>query len=299
MAYPILLVSLFILGWIVKQFSFTPKTLYKKINKFIIYLPLPAITLTKIPFLELSSSVVFPIASAWIIFFCCIAFAIIMGKIFNFSKATMACIILSCGLGNTSFVGFPILEHFYGKESIQYAIFVDQPGSFLIMSTLGILVAVYASSGNFSFKVIADRLFKFPPFICFIISLIIPKTWITGTLFDVLHYIGMLMVPLAMLSLGMQFHLKLKSVEWKPFVVAISYKLLIAPLIIYVLLFIVLKKQGLMYDVTVLECAMPPMITSSIIASEYGLNEELAGNLPTLGILLCIPTLAFWLILLQ
>ncbi|MEZ4879688.1 MAG: AEC family transporter [Chitinophagales bacterium] len=78
-----------------------------------------------------------------------------------------------------------------------------------------------------------------------------------------------------------------------------SYKLLIAPLIIYVLLFIVLKKQGLMYDVTVLECAMPPMITSSIIASEYGLNEELAGNLPTLGILLCIPTLAFWLILLQ
>lgn len=36
------------------------------------------------------------------------------------------------------------------------------------------------------------------------------------------------------------------------------------------------------------------MITSSIIASEYGLDEELAGVLPTLGIILSIPSLAGW-----
>ncbi|MFM2282917.1 MAG: hypothetical protein RL222_421, partial [Bacteroidota bacterium] len=44
----------------------------------------------------------------------------------------------------------------------------------------------------------------------------------------------------------------------------------------------------------IIECAMPPMITSSILATEYGLNEKLANALPTLGILLSVPSLLFW-----
>jgi hypothetical protein len=294
MNQPVFLFILFLLGIAGQFLSFLPKDLHKKINKFIIYLPLPAITLAKIPHLQITQEVLFPIASAWIIFFVSVAYAIMIGKIFKFQKETMACIILACGLGNTSFVGYPVLNYLYGPQSIQYAIFVDQPGSFFLMSTFGVLIAVLFSSGNFNAKIILQKLFAFPPFIIFIVSLFIPASWVENNTLDVLNFIGSFMVPLALLSLGLQFRLKLKEIEWKSFLAGISYKLVLAPLIIYVLFFLVLKKQGELYTVSVMECAMPPMITSSIIATEYGLDEKLAGILPTLGILFSIPTLFFW-----
>jgi predicted permease len=57
----------------------------------------------------------------------------------------------------------------YGEEGLKTAIFVDQPGSFVVLSTLGILVATIYSSGNpMVFKLPKD--FFFPPFITFLIA---------------------------------------------------------------------------------------------------------------------------------
>jgi predicted permease len=291
---PSILLFLFILGIIAQYFSFLPKDGYRSINKFILYVPLPAIVLTKIPFLEITHEVIFPIASAWIIFFASAVFAYIFCRIMKYDKKTMACLILCCGLGNTSFVGYPILKYFYGEQSLQYAIFVDQPGSFLILSTFGILVATYFSASSLDTKQIGLRLIKFPPFLIFILALFLQKELITGNTFYILDLLGKFMVPLAILSLGLQFKLSLKEIEWKKLSAGLFYKLLLAPFLVYVLFQFVLHKQGELYTISVLECAMPPMITSSILAIEYNLDEKLANALPTLGILFSVPTLLFW-----
>ncbi|MFN8284458.1 MAG: AEC family transporter [Chitinophagales bacterium] len=285
---------LFIVGILAQQISVVPKQLYRYINKFILYVPLPAIVVSRIPFLEINHEVLFPIASAWIIFFGSMLYAYIICKLFNYDKKTMACMILCCGLGNTSFVGYPFLQHFYGKESLRYAIFVDQPGSFLILSTLGVFVAAYFSTGKFDLKKIVLKLIQFPPFIVFIISLFIPKELISKGTADVLETIGNTMVPLAMLSLGLQFKLDLKEIEWTKFFAGTFYKLILAPFIIYVLFYFVLKQQNELSMISVLECAMPPMITSSILAVEYDLDAKLANTYPTLGILFSVITLLVW-----
>ena len=289
-----LLLILFIAGIITQRISFLPKDLYRSINKFILFVPLPAIVLSKIPFLEISHEVMFPIASAWIIFLVSVIYAYVICRIFKYDKKTMACIILCCGLGNTSFVGYPFLQHFYGEESLRYAIFVDQPGSFLILSTFGVFVAAYFSTGSFDVKKIALKLVKFPPFLVFILSLFIPKNYIEGNLLMILETIGKWMVPLALLSLGMQFKLDIKEIEWTKFFAGILYKLVLAPLIIYVLFYFILHKQSELYMISILECAMPPMITSSILAIEYDLDAKLANTFPTLGILFSIVTLMIW-----
>ena len=187
---PSILLFLFILGIIAQYFSFLPKDGYRSINKFILYVPLPAIVLTKIPFLEITHEVIFPIASAWIIFFASAVFAYIFCRIMKYDKKTMACLILCCGLGNTSFVGYPILKYFYGEQSLQYAIFVDQPGSFLILSTFGILVATYFSASSLDTKQMGLRLIKFPPFLIFILALFLQKELITGNTFYILDVFG-------------------------------------------------------------------------------------------------------------
>jgi predicted permease len=46
------------------------------------------------------------------------------------------------------FFWFSIIEALYGEEGLKTAILVDQPGSFVVLSTLGILVATIYSSGN-------------------------------------------------------------------------------------------------------------------------------------------------------
>jgi predicted permease len=234
---PSILLFLFILGIIAQYFSFLPKDGYRSINKFILYVPLPAIVLTKIPFLEITHEVIFPIASAWIIFFASAVFAYIFCRIMKYDKKTMACLILCCGLGNTSFVGYPILKYFYGEQSLQYAIFVDQPGSFLILSTFGILVATYFSASSLDTKQMGLRLIKFPPFLIFILALFLQKELITGNTFYILDLLGKFMVPLAILSLGLQFKLSLKEIEWKKLSAGLFYKLLLAPFLVYVLYF--------------------------------------------------------------
>lgn len=291
---PITLLLLFCLGVTLQWFAILHKDIAKKINRFILYVPLPAIVLEKIPQLEMNHEVLFPIASAWIIFFASAIFAYLFCKWNKYDNKTMACIILSCGLGNTSFVGYPFLRYFYGEESLRYAIFVDQPGSFLILSTFGVLVATYFSATNFSIKSILMRLLKFPPFLIFIIALFIPKNFIPNNTVTILEFLGKWMVPLAILSLGLQFDLSLKNIPWKKLSAGLLYKLILAPLIIYFLFIIFLKKEGELYTISIIECAMPPMITSSILAIEYKLDEKLASSLPTIGILVAFPTLLLW-----
>lgn len=288
------LFALFLLGIVAQFAGFLPKDLFRKINRFIIYVPLPAIVLAKIPHLQLSAEVMYPIASAWIIFFGAAIYGWLVGKWLNWDNKTIACIILCCGLGNTSFVGYPVLTYFYGAESIQYAIFVDQPGSFLIMSTLGILIAASFGGTDYSVKQLLLRLVKFPPFLIFIVALFIPKEMVEGNALKGLNMIGQFMVPLAMISLGMQFKWNISEVPWRDFLAGSLYKLILAPFIIYILFYLILDRRTELYTVSIIECAMPPMITSSILATEYGLNEKLANALPTLGILLSVPSLLFW-----
>lgn len=291
---PYILILLFILGITVKYFKLTPENTARLINKFILYVPLPALVLTKIPFLEINNEVVFPIMSAWITFIGAVIFAYFFCKYFRYDNKTLACLILCCGLGNTSFVGYPVLKYFYGEDSIRYAIFVDQPGSFLIMSTFGILIATYFSTSSVNFKTMPIRLLKFPPFLIFILALFIPKEYISGVTFNSLTFLGKWMIPLAILSLGMQFKLTLNEIPWKKLSAGLLYKLVVAPLIIYILFYLVLHKTTEIYKVSILECAMPPMITSSLMATEYDLDTELANVLPTIGILASIPTIIIW-----
>jgi predicted permease len=83
---------------------------------------------------------------AWIGFvaFYCFCF---LGKKYGWSKIDWL-LNLNCRAGNTSFLGFPIIEALYGQEGMKTAILVDQPGTFVVLSTLGIIVATMYSKGE-------------------------------------------------------------------------------------------------------------------------------------------------------
>jgi predicted permease len=286
------LALLFAAGYAFKYIPGVPQDLYRRINGFIIFLPLPAITLLFIPKLELTTEAWFPVVSAWAIYALAIPFFYLLKFLFKWTTELYACLVLVCGLGNTSFIGYPIVELLYGADNLTYAILVDQ-STFVVLSTVGVIWATSFSHGKPNIKSSLLRLIKFPPFLTFVAAFFIPaevllpaEPW--------LNFLGSLMVPLAIFSVGIQFRIGIQNIDLGAFYAGLFYKLLFVPLILYLVVFVALGKEGMLFEVAFIECAMPPMITASIIANQYRLEGEVANALVTYGIPVSFATLWMW-----
>ena len=298
----LILIFIFLfLGIILQQVKGFPLSIYKVLNKIVIYICLPALALYYIPKIEWDKKLLFPIAVTWIGFVVSYLFFNFIGNRFGWSKKLKGCLIITAGLGNTSFLGFPIIQALYGQEGLKTAILVDQPGTFVVLSTLGILVATIYSSASPSGLDIAKKIFFFPPFITFLLACAM-----NVFNFDFHEYIqfsfqkiGLAMTPLAMLSVGLQLRFDRKSQHWKFLSLGLLYKLILTPALIYLLYVVVLNQNSKTIQIAILEAAMAPMITASILASSHGLKPRLSSMMIGFGIPISFISLLFWYYVVQ
>lgn len=278
-----------------------PSNTHTTLNQFIIYISLPAMALFYLPKIQFSADLVYPIAMPWIAFAGAFILFAGLGKIFGWSKSLIGCLILTGGLGNTSFVGIPIINAIYGEEGLKTLIMVDLPGTFVVLSTLGILVATIYSRGENDFSVIIRKIVTFPPFIVFIIGIFLNVFDIQfpETIDQVFKKLSETITPIALVSVGFQLKINKRSKHWRFLFLGLSYQLLILPAFIYLLYKIVMQQNGLAIDVCIMEAAMAPMITASIIASSYGLKPRLSNMMVGIGIPLSFVTLSLWYLILQ
>lgn len=297
----ILLVCCLTLGLLFRGSKAFPEKAYLSLNSFIIYAALPALVLEKIPAIPFSGDVLMPVLMPWLLFITAIAFFAWLGHLLGWSRQTIGCLTITCGLGNTSFVGIPVMQMIWGEAGVQIAILADQPGSFAALATLGIGTASYYASGKSSLKEILLRVFRFPPFLAFLFALLLNQAgWSMPELFSyTLHTLGQMVVPLALVSVGMQLKPGWPGKQWSLMAWGLGYKLLLAPALIFFLYIGLLGNHSLMSYGSVMEAAMGPMITAAIIATNFGLKPELVGRMVGFGIPLSFLTLSLWYFLLQ
>ena len=290
-----------LLGIVLQEAKWVPSNSHKVINNIVIYICLPALALYYIPKIQWSSELLFPIGVAWIGFTVSYLFFSFLGNRFGWSKKLTGCLIITAGLGNTSFLGFPIIQALYGEEGLKTAILVDQPGSFVVLSTLGILVATLYSTGSLNSLHIVKKIIFFPPFITFLIACLmnIFNSDFQNFIQVGLQKIGMLMTPLAMLSVGLQLRFDRRSQHWKFLGLGLLYKLILTPALIYLLYVVILQQHSKTIQVAIMESAMAPMITASILASSHGLKPRLSSMMIGFGIPLSFITLLFWYFVVQ
>lgn len=288
-------------GLLLRRVKAFPANSHVALNQFIIYISLPALALFFIPEVKLESAVLLPVGVAWICFAGSAALFYSLGRMFGWSRKLTGCMILMSGLGNTSYVGFPIIEALYGIEGLKTAILVDQPGSFMVLSTLGITVAAAFSKGQISAGVIVQKIITFPPFIAFVVAIGMNVIGITfpDVLKEVFQRLGSTVTPLALVSVGLQLRIERRSKHWGFVMIGLGYQLLLAPALIYTLYVLALKGKGEVVQISVMEAAMAPMITPSIVAASYGLKPRLANMMIGVGIPISFLTLAFWYWLVQ
>jgi predicted permease len=294
----LLLILCFIAGMLLRRFKRMPDNAPATLNSFIIHVSLPALTLLYIHQLRLSGDVLLTGLMAWIVFGLSAGSFWLIGRWLELSRATTGALILVGGLGNTSFFGLPMVEAFYGKEGLTTAIIADQLGSFFALSVLGITVAGIYSSGRPTAMQIVKRIALFPPFISLCIALLLIPVEYADWFSALLKRLGDTLAPLALLSVGLQLRLGHIAEHKRNLALGLGFKLILAPLAIYLLYVQLLGAHGLNMQVTLFEAAMPPMITAAIVASEHDLDPPLANLMVAVGLILSFITLSTWWMLL-
>ena len=291
----VLLGACFLLGILLRRSGRLPDNAAAALNGFVVNISLPALTLTYVHSLKLDTNLILPALMAWIMFGLGCGFFWLAGRLLHFSPATTGGLMLTGGLANTSFIGLPMIQTFYGEEYLGIGILIDQVGSYFVLSTLGILVAsLYSAGHTISARSILRKILLFTPFQAFVLALVLMPVEYPGWLDALLQRLGATLIPIALVSVGYQLHLSHVRGKALPLATGLVFKLAIAPALILLLFAGVLGSQGEVLRVTVFEAAMPPMIGASIVAMDHELDPPLLTLMVGIGIPLAFLTLPVW-----
>lgn len=276
------------------------------LGTFVIYVSLPALVLARMPALlvglALDASTIATVSMAWISFALAFVVVQLVGAARGWSRPVRGALVLTIGLGNTSFVGYPLVEAFLSAEGMRYAVLADQPGSFLVLSTVGIVAgAFYGSrpSRGGVLRLVLRRVATFPP----LIALAAAVVWAAsgtfhpeGVVVEMFEKIASTLVPVALVTVGAQLRIDRAMLAQHGRLVAFGLvlKLVIFPAFFAWLYVHVLGLRGTAVVTTVLESAMSPMVTGAVLAAEMGLDAGLASAMVGIGIPLSFATVTAW-----
>ena len=296
-----LLVVCFLIGIGLRRTGRFPEGASSTLNAFIIHVPLPALTLLHIHNIELEGALVYPAIMAWVLFFIGFAFFWSVGRLAHWTPQTVGALVLTGALANTSFVGLPMIEAYFGNENGELAvgILIDQLGTYMVLSTLGIFVAALYSTSSVSPAIVAKKIILFPPFQALILALLLRPVEYPDQIEVILERLGAMLAPLALVSIGFQLRLSELRGNVKALAVGLGFKLILGPVLIMLLLTEFIGAGGRIIQVTIFEAAMGPQIGGSIIALEYKLDRSLVLLMVGVGIPLSFATLPMWWVLLQ
>ncbi|WP_348733638.1 AEC family transporter [Rheinheimera texasensis] len=285
------------LGFAMRRVPKFPSETPVVLNTFVMYVALPALVLQKIPSLHFSWDLLIPALVPWILLLIVSALIVTLGRLLRWSRDIIVALLIVLPLGNTSFLGFPMIEALFGGDWLPYAMIYDQIGSFVALATwstiLAALYGVNAAQSKVSPTAMAIRILTFPPFLALIVGLSL-KAWTYPPLLQTtLDNLAVTLVPLIMFAVGFQLKFSLAGERLSPLLSGLGIKLLLMPLLVLCGAML-LGLSGKAVQVSVFEAAMPPMISAGAIAMMAGLAPRLVAALVGFGLLLSFITLPLW-----
>jgi len=271
-----------------------PDNAAETLNRVVIVLCLPALIFIHVPTLEPSWDLLPLVAIPWLLLAMTIALVLGASRLLGFARPVTAVLLVLIPLGNTSFLGFPLVEALLGAERVRYAVVYDQFGSFLIVCTHALFVlAWYGDGPSPTARDIARRIVTFPPFLALVAALLLGNSWFPGWLSNLVDAFADMLLPLVTIAVGLQLRLRLVPEYRLPLAFGLVGKLVLLPAVALGLG----RMMGMdapLLDVAVIESAMPPMITAAALASSARLAPALASALVAWGVVFSAATVPLW-----
>ena len=289
-----LILLMLALGKLFQRLRLLPDNAADTLNLFGLYLCLPAAILRYASKLELGIEILAIAAVPWAILLATIGIVSALAKPLRLDDGARAALMLCVGLGNTSYLGYPLTLALLGDDALSYAVIYDQFGSFVILATWGLWVlARYGGDARPTVAQIGRKVLAFPPFLALVIALTVFPAQPHHAVDAVLQRLSDALLPVVALAVGLQMQFRLPRESMAPLALGLILKLALMPLLAFGLAML-LQLHGDQADVVVLETAMPPMITAGAMAISHRLAPTLAAALVGYGTLLSMATLPLW-----
>ena len=222
--------------------------------------------------------------------------ALLSGKLLAFERPVLMAIVLTAAFGNTGNYGLPLVSFAFGQDALAYATLSFVTTS-VLFNTFGVLIA---SLGNMNFKEAVLGLFKVPTVYAVLLAALLNHFQITlpTSLSRTVDLASNGSIPAMIILLG----LELSHVQWshsfRALELSAGLRLLAGPLIGF-LLAIVFGLQGAARQGNIVEASMPAAVTTTVLATEYGLDTSLVTAIVFVGTILSPLTLTPLLVFLR
>ncbi|MDP5063900.1 MAG: AEC family transporter [Haliea sp.] len=287
------------IGLALRRVAGMPKNTSVALNAYALNVALPAVILSNVPLLTFSSALLIPTVTPWLLMLLVIPLIILLGRLLHWPREVVGAMLIVLPLGNTSYLGFPLVQSFFGSAGMPYAMVYDQLGSFLALASYAVVIAALYSPKveKPAARDIVLRIVSFPPFLALIAGLALRGESIAPLAEQVIATLAATLIPLVMIAVGFQISIRLARSERVTIGVALGIKMLLMPLCTF-LLWAAFGQRGLASQVAVFQAAMPPMISAATIAIMAGLAPRLVTALIGIGIVISLVTLPalYWLL---
>ncbi len=272
-----------------------PENAPAAINGVILHVSLPALTLVHLHDFDFSTAQIGPVLMPWLLFAIGAGVFWLAGRWMRLPAPTVGALMLVGGFGNTSFVGLPMIESLHGREGMALGLLIDQLGSYLALSTVGLLVATtYSAEGRVAPVAMLRRVMTFPPFIALVLAVALMPVPFAPEVKTALARIGDTLAPLALISVGLQLRFDALREHLRPLCLGLGYKLFACPALVVVVLLVLDAAPDMARHVSVIEASMPPMIGAGIVAAQANLAPRLVSMMIGVGIPVGLLTAAGW-----
>ncbi len=299
MAAVSLVVVCLLLGVLLRRSARLPDDAPAALNGYVINVALPALALLHLHRAPLTVDFIVAAGGAWLMLGCAALFFALLARRWGLAQGEVGALVLTAGLANTSFVGLPMIEAYLGRDGLPLGIVVDQLGSYLALSTLGLLLAARYAGEPVSVRVMLRRLATFPPLLALALALALRPLPMPEPLYVLLARIGDTVAPVALVAVGLQLRLDSVRARLRALSLGLAYKLVVGPAVVASLCLALwdpaTPAAELARAVVIFESAMGPMIGAAVIAHQFRLDGALAGLMVGLGIPLSLLTAPLWL----
>jgi predicted permease len=287
----ILTIAFLLIGMGLRRLPRFPKETAQVLNLFVIHVSLPALILLKVPQLTFSRDILTPVVMPWTMLVVSAGIILLAARLCQWRHDITGALLLLVPLGNTSFLGIPMVRAFFDEAGIPYAVLYDQLGSFLALATYGtVVLALYGSGDRPRFTLIVKKVITFPPFLALLLALACREIHLPVSVTSLLDSLAATLVPVVMIAVGYQLTPRLRPEMMSPLLVGLSIKLVVAPLLALSICRF-LGIDTLAVRVAIFEAGMPPMVSAGALAIMAGLAPELTAAMVGVGILLSFLTL--------
>ena len=290
--------ALLLLGVVAARLPAIPDRAPQTLDALVLWFALPGLILTEVPDLELGARTVVPVAVAWGTLALVALLVVALSRARRWSARTTGTMLLVVPLGNTSFLGIPAVTALLGADHVGQALIYDQLGSFLALATWGSIIAArYGAGSSPTLGGTLRRVLTFPPFVALVAAIVLREVVLPATvdevLFGVAGRLGAMLVPLTMLAVGMRLRLPAAWGTFEPMALGLVLRMGVAPAAAYGAMRL-LDAGGMVWQTSIFEASMPPMVTAGVVATAAGLDEELSSALVGVGVLGALVTAPFW-----